>query len=198
MKIGNIVSSAPISVSEDFNVVESIDRIINGLPTLIVGWDYVKEKFPDYNILNRTLGPNIFWTFKRTEKRDWFEEDLFNFTEYSYKLFIRNITYIFCDPIIFSKKKLLKIIRKIYFSSSIISYEHDSMIYLFLDNFIFGIDLNQLMFLDINVEKIKTKVKRVSKLFLTKDDIFIKYKKRVEYLDNQCKFVPYLYQKENG
>src|SRR5690242_15394285 len=107
MKIGNIVSPTAISVSEDFNVVESIDDIIAGLPTLIIGWDYIKQHFPDYNILNRTLGPEIFWTFKRTEKRDWFEEDLFNFTEHSYKSFIRGITYIFCDPIIFSKRKLL-------------------------------------------------------------------------------------------
>jgi hypothetical protein len=140
----------------------------------------------------------FFWTFKRSEKRDWFEEDLFNFTEHSYKSFISNTTYIFLDLIIFSKKKVIKILRKIYSSSHIISYEHDSMIYIYLDNFIFGIDLNQLMFLDMNVEKIKTRIKRVSSSFLTKEDIFIKYKTRIEYLDNQWKFVPYLYQKENG
>jgi hypothetical protein len=198
MKIGNIVSPTTISVSEDFNVVGAVDKVIDGLPTLIIGWDYIKQNFPDYNILNRTLGPNIFWTFKRSEKRDWFEEDLFNFTEHSYKSFISNTTYIFLDLIIFSKKKVIKILRKIYSSSHIISYEHDSMIYIYLDNFIFGIDLNQLMFLDMNVEKIKTRIKRVSSSFLTKEDIFIKYKTRIEYLDNQWKFVPYLYQKENG
>lgn len=198
MKIGNIVSPTTISVSEDFNVVQSINDIIDGLPTLIVGWEYIKQNFPDYNILNRTLGPNIFWTFKRTEKRDWFEEDLFNFTEHAYKSFVSEITYIFCDPIIFSRSKILKIIKKIYSASHVISYEHDSMIYIFLEKFIFGIDLNQLIFLDVNIDKLKSKIKRVSTSFLTKEDIFINYKKRVEYLDNQWKFVPYLYQKENG
>jgi hypothetical protein len=198
MKIGNIVSPITITVSEDFNVVESIDNIIDGLPTLIIGWDYVKKNFPDYNILNRTLGPNVFWTFKRTERRDWFEEDLFNFTEHCYKFLVRNITYFFCDFILLSKAAIRKFIRKIYTSSNIISYEHDGMIYVYVENFIFGIDLNQLMFLDENIDKIKTKIKRVSRTFLIKEDIFIKYKKRVEYLDNQWKFVPYLYQKENG
>jgi hypothetical protein len=60
MKIGNIVSPTTISVSEDFNVVGAVDKVIDGLPTLIIGWDYIKQNFPDYNILNRTLGPNIF------------------------------------------------------------------------------------------------------------------------------------------
>jgi len=198
MKIGNIVSPTDISVSEDFNVVESIDDIIDGLPTLIVGWDYVKQKYPDYNILHRILSPNLFWTFKRIEKRDWFEEDLFNFTEFSFKYLVKDITYIFCDALLFSRKKMLRVIRKIYSTPGVISYEHDSMIYIFCDKFIFGIDLNQLMFLDMNIERVISRIKRISSPFLTKDDIFIRYKTRVEYLDNHCRFVPYLYSRENG
>ena len=42
-KIANIVSQNNIDVSELFNVVKTIDEIENGLPTLIIDFDYVNK-----------------------------------------------------------------------------------------------------------------------------------------------------------
>jgi hypothetical protein len=42
MKFANIVTNTQINVSHDFNVVESMDEIIHGLPTLIVGFDIAR------------------------------------------------------------------------------------------------------------------------------------------------------------
>lgn len=198
MKIGNIVSPTNIDVSVDFNVVQSLDDIIQGLPTLIVGWDYVKKNYPDYDIINRSLGPDLYWTFKKHEKRDLHEEDIYNFVERTYKNLIQDIQYVFIDPILFSGKKLFKILRKLYSLTPIISYEHDSMIYIYGDKIIFGIDLNLLMFMEMDINRIKARIVKKSTAFLTRDAIFIEYKKRVENLDNQVKFVPYLYSIENG
>ena len=97
MKVANIVSTNKISVSDEFNVVTSLDNIIQGLPTLIVGFDVVNKKFPDFNILSKQLGPNLFWTFKRTEKRDKFEEDLTWFMAYAYQEFVKGLKYVFVD-----------------------------------------------------------------------------------------------------
>mgnify|MGYP003345070021 CR=1 FL=1 len=46
-----------------------------------------KQKFhyPDFNILDRCLNTDIYWTFKKTEKRDKFEEDLNWFISKVYK-----------------------------------------------------------------------------------------------------------------
>ena len=55
MLVANIVSAANVNVSCDFNVVKSLDESIQGLPTLIVGWDYIKKHYPDYNIINRKI-----------------------------------------------------------------------------------------------------------------------------------------------
>ena len=59
MKIANIVSNNNISVSEEFNVVKSIDEIIDRLPTLIIGFDYVNKHYPDFNILDIELEPPL-------------------------------------------------------------------------------------------------------------------------------------------
>jgi hypothetical protein len=76
MKIANIVTSNKIDISEQFNIVESMDNIIHGLPTLIVGFDTVNNLYPDFDILEIKVEDNIYWTFKKNEKRDKYDEDL--------------------------------------------------------------------------------------------------------------------------
>ena len=196
MVIANIVSPTKLNVSCDFNVVKSLDEIIQGLPTLIVGWDFIKANYPDYNITNRKLSHNLYWTFKKTEKRELHEEDIYNFVEKSYKLLTNNLEYIFIDPIHFKKKSLIKLIKKLN-SSDIVSYKHDDMIYIYTENYIFGIDLTLIDFIGLNPNKLVEKIKIKSKVFLDKNTIFIEYKNRIENLDNQVKYIPYLYSIEN-
>ena len=93
MFVGNIVVQSKINIDKYFNVVESMDGIIHGLPTLIVGWDIVKTTNPDVDFINRKLSDDIFWTFKKTERRDIFENDLYDFVHYCYNLLIKDINY---------------------------------------------------------------------------------------------------------
>lgn len=76
MKVANIITTQKISVSDEFNVVTAMGDIIHGLPTLMVGYDYVNKHYPKFDITNRLVEPNLYWTFKRTERRDKFEEDV--------------------------------------------------------------------------------------------------------------------------
>jgi hypothetical protein len=71
------------------------------------------------------------------------------------------------------------------------------MVYTYFDNFIFGFDLELIEFIGLNVEKFLLKIKNKSKVFLEKNTIFIEYKTRIENLDNQVKYIPYLYSIEN-
>jgi hypothetical protein len=66
------------------------------------------------------------------------------------------------------------------------------------DNLIFGIALNLTEFIGLDTNKVISKIKDKSKHFLTDNTIFIEYKNRVEILDNQVKYIPYLYSIENG
>lgn len=198
MKIGNIVSVEKIDVSVDFNVVQSLDEIIQGLPTLIVGWSYVKKNYPDYDIIDRKLGDNLYWTFRKTEKRELHEEDIYNFKQMTYGYLIKDIDYVFIDPIQQNRKLIKKILKKIYSLEKKISYQHDNMIYLYGENIVFGIDLTLLEFIGLDPSKITQMISRNTHVSLTKEPIFIEYRKRIENLDNQVKYIPFLYSLENA
>ena len=198
MKIANIVSTINITVSDDFNVVTALDDTIQGLPTLIIGWDYIKKNFPDYDIIDRKLGNNIFWTFKPTEKRDLYQQDLYNFINNTYKNLLDKVKYYFIDPFILTRKQVIKIVRKILTSNDKISYLHDNMMYIYFDNMIIGINLEMLEFMGLNTDKIVSKIKSSNGIFLDKDSIFIEYKDKVEMLDGKVRFLPLLYSIKHG
>ena len=198
MKIANIVSTINITVSDDFNVVTALDDTIQGLPTLIIGWDYIKKNFPDYDIIDRNLGNNIFWTFKPTEKRDLYQQDLYNFINNTYKNLLDKVKYYFIDPFILTRKQVIKIVRKILTSNDKISYLHDNMMYIYFDNMIIGINLEMLEFMGLNTDKIVSKIKSSDGIFLDKDSIFIEYKDKVEMLDGKVRFLPLLYSIKHG
>lgn len=198
MKIGNIVSNSKIEVSENFNVVDSLDGILQGLPTLIIGWDFVDNNFKEYDIINRKINENTYWTFKKTENRSLHEEDLYNFVENTYQELVNEIKYIYIDPILFSKSKIKKIIRKILSIDVLYYYQHKDMVYIYGDKLIFGVDLSILEFIGLKKDKFLQKIKDTANIFLVNDTLFIEYKKKIGNLDNQVKYVPYLYSIENG
>lgn len=198
MKVANIVSNTKINVSEEFNVVKSMDDIIQGLPTLIIGYEYVNKHFPDFDISSFCLGPDLYWTFKRTERRDNFEQDLLKFISKVYTDLVSKTVYVFVDPIQHKPKTLRKIIRKIYSLENVVTYVNGQMIYLYSGEFIFGVDLKLLKFMGVNIEKIKEKIKTLSSVFLDDDKILIEYKKNIVALDNQVRYIPFLYSIKNG
>lgn len=197
MKIGNIVSNNDLDVSEDFNVVKSMDEIIHGLPTLIVGFDYVNKHYPDFDITENKLETDLYWTFKKTERRDDFNQGLSLFVNKVYKDLFNQTTYLFVDPIQYTNKNLLKIIKKIYKLKTIITYVHGNMVYIYGEKIVFGVDLKLLTYMGLNIRKIKTKIKDLSSVLLTERDIFIEYKKSVEDLEENLRYIPYLYSIKN-
>jgi hypothetical protein len=197
MKFANIVSTTQINVSDDFNVVQSMDEIIHGLPTLIIGFDLTDKLFPNYDVGEIKVTDNIYWTTKRTENRDKhnFEFEWFKF--FVYHELVKNINYVFLDPIQYKKKSLLKILKKIYNLKNKITYQHNDMLYIYGDGFVFGVDLKLLKYIGLDIDKIKNKIIKLSSVFLSYDDIFIEYKNIIEDLENQVRFLPFLYSVRN-
>lgn len=198
MKIANIVSYNKINVSEEFNVVTSMDNIIHGIPTLIVGFDVVNKLYPDFNILNIEIEPNLYWTFKKTERRDKFNEDLSWFINKVYSELTKELLYVFVDLIQYNQKTLLKVVKKIISLDNIISFCNGDMIYIYGEKFIFGIDLKLVKFIGLDVNKIKNKIIHKSSVFLGDSEILIEYKNYIEELGLETKYIPYLYFIRNG
>ena len=197
MKFANIVSTTQINVPQDFNVVQSMDEIIHGLPTLIIGFDLTDKLFPNYDVGNIKVTDNVYWTTKKTESRDKHNIELEWFKHFAYHELIKDINYIFVDPIQYKKKSLLKILKKIYTIPNKVSYQHKDMIYVYSDKFIFGIDLKLFKYIGLDVSKIKDKIIRISSVFLEGADIFIEYKYIIDDMENQVRFLPYLYSIKN-
>ena len=197
MKIANIVSHQKVNVSQEFNVVESMDNIIHGLPTLILGFDYVNKHYPDFDVMDRKLGDNLYWTVKRTEKRDKYEEDLSWFVTKVLTDLISEISYVFVDPIQYNSKTIRKVIRKFHSMENKITYQNGQMLYIYAEKIIFGVDLKLLKYIGLDYKKIKDKIIRKSLVFLTNDKILIEYKNTVAELDNQVRYIPYLFSITN-
>ena len=198
MKLANIVSTDKINVSKDFNVVKTMDEIILGLPTLVIGYQYCKKNYQNFNITEKKLGPDLYWTFRRTEIRDKHEEDLEWFITNTYQELINKVNYIFVDPIQYPKRKMMKILRKIYSLTDVVTYLDGEMAYIYGENLVFGIDLSLLRYMGLDSNKIKDKIIQKSSVFLTGDKILIEYKKNVGRIGEQIRFLPFIYSISNG
>ena len=192
MRLGNIVSKNKITAPIDFNVVTSIDDIDAELPTLVVGYDYVNKNYPDFDILDISLSENVYWTFKRTEKRDKFEKDLSWFISKTYNELVKDLVYISVDPIQQKKRTILKIIRKIYSLNDKVTYIDDNMVFIYSDKLIFSLDLKLYKFIGINTEKLINKLKSNSRLNVTNEDIGKEEKDILFFLNNKKMYVPFL------
>ena len=71
------------------------------------------------------------------------------------------------------------------------------MVYIYGEKIIFGIDLELLEYIGFNRDKILSKIIKKTQVFLDEKHIFIEYKNRIENLDNQVKFIPYLHTIKN-
>lgn len=198
MFVGNIVTHSKINIDKYFNLVDSMDNIIHGLPTLIVGWDIVKTIEPDADFIVRKLSDDIFWTFKKTERRDMFENDLYDFIHYSYNLLINDVDYKFIDLIQLTETELKNTFKKIKNNSNVIGYIHENMLYIYSEKTVYGLDLKLVSYLEFNLSEILTKIKSYCSVFLDNDEILIEYKDIIDMLRNEVKYVPFLYSIEHG
>lgn len=192
MKIANIVSTNQINVSEDFNVVNSMAEIIHGIPTLIVGFDYVNKHYPDFDIMEREVEPNLYWIFKKTERRDEFESGLKWFTQKSYNDKFKEVSYVFVDVMQYKIRTLYKIGKKILNLQKKVTLIKGDMLYIYGDKILFGIDLKLVSFSGGKDTKLKEKIKSKSDVFLDINDILIVDKNIINELGPNIRYLPYL------
>ena len=191
--IGNIVTLDKIKVDDNFNVVNSFNEVIEGIPTLVVGTNIANDSYGNLNYIDRKIDNLNYWTFSKKEKRGLFEEDLFYFIENSYKNLTNRLEYIFVDVILFNDEKIKKIFDKIESYKDNISFLTDKMLYIYSDKYIFGIDLRQIEYIRGDIDKFIKKVKRFSKDFLSNNEILIEYKNNLGMLEDELKYIPVLY-----
>lgn len=192
MKIGNIITERDIKINNKFNIVNSIDKIIPELPTLIVGMDITKKYYTNISYLNRKIDDTTFWTFTKLEKRDLHEEDLYYFIEFAYKNLLKNVKFTFID-LILNDTTYIKSIFDEMSKNKIITFKDKNNIYLYFKNNIYGFDLRQVSFIGKSIESFMDKIKSLSNVFLEDTNILIEYKKELLIFNEEIKYIPLIY-----
>ena len=198
MLIGNVICERHIKIDKNFNLIKSTNEIIEGLPTLIVGLDNAKSFTNKLSYLDRKINTNTFWTFTRLEKRDLFEEDLFYFIKFSYDELLKSANFKFIDLILSDSGEINKVFNNIKTSDKVITFSYENMVYLHINNIIYGFDLRQVEYIGKSKINFIDKIKDMSDVFLSDKKILIEYKKELSILNDEIKYVPLIYLLRNN
>lgn len=170
MFLGNIITEENLESNKLFNITNSLDGIITGIPTLIVGWNLTKKLFDGrkMSILEKQIDKDLFWTFTKKEKRVDFEQDYGIFIKNSFKTLNDNVRYEYVNILTSRINEIKNILKKIKSKEKCYIYIHNnSFIYISDGETIFGVDINMIDF--INIER-----KKIYKLFYSNanNDLF--------------------------
>ena len=151
--IGNIVTKNKVDVSEFFLVTDDITNIDNTNPTLIVGWNLVKEYYPNQDILHSSISENITWTFSKREKRYRYEIDIVDFVQKCTEKLLTNINYKFFNYLTASPEKRKSFIQFVNRGNCYI-YHNSRFAYIYSPNskMTIGISLVDLKYVGIKIK----------------------------------------------
>ena len=158
--LGYIVSDSKIKNLKGFvEQVSDVSLADLTKPTLFVGVENARKNIEGFSILKKKYGDNIFWTYKKTEKRVDFEDDI----NYFYNNIIYNIScnikYYYINILKLKYNKIKKLYNILFSSNKKYIYISNNMIYiLYKNNDILGISLNLLEYIKIKKEKILDKL----------------------------------------
>ena len=159
-KLGYIVTDRKINgVKEFVGVVDDISLADPTKPVLIVGIELAKKYINNFSILNKKVNDNLFWTFKKTEKRVDFENDINYFYNYIIYNISNNIDYYYINILKLRYNKIKKLYNILFSGNKKYIYISNNMLYfLHNDKNVFGISISILEFLNIDVKKIFKKL----------------------------------------
>lgn len=160
-------------------------------PVLIIGFKRAKEICGDkFNILNKKISDNVSWTFKKTERRTDFEDDISEFYKKCINNIINNINYYYINIIKLKYNKIKKLYNIFYSSNKKYIYINNGMIYIKYNDDILGISLNILKYCGINPKKIISRIASIKSNVIYDDSSdFVKKAKRE--IPNKDYAIPY-------
>lgn len=149
-------------------VVKNESECTLDVPKLIIGLskakEYAQSKGFEFDILDHIFPDGNMWTFKKTEKREIYEENIIEFKNYIIKSISKNINYYYIN-IYNLKYKDIKRLYNILFNNKFnrnINYifiDKEMMYYCLENNNVIGISLGLMKYMGIDREKVISKIK---------------------------------------
>ena len=133
--IANILTNKPFEDSELYNVTGDLDSLIEGVPTLIVGWEYTKKARPDANILTWEIDKDTYWTFGKRERRNRYEDCVKKFRELAIKRFIDSVKYRYINLLTADEEEKRAYMAMIRGGKTMDVYIYNDMVYVYDDGY---------------------------------------------------------------
>lgn len=184
----------------DFNIIENeykdyqiFTTIIDDLniefehsiPTLIIGWSFIKEKNNKLKISQKQISKNLYWTFSSEEDKKTFEEDILIFLNQAIKEFLpKNYRSFDCILDGNISEKIEEIVNN---QISFCYFEHNCLYIYNKSNFV-GINLESINYTFEKKEFLYEKLSKIDELiFFNYDNLpyfFKKYNLNLKTLEN--------------
>jgi hypothetical protein len=153
--LGYIVTDRKMNDIEGFvEQVKDYTDADSTKPILIVGWDNAKLHRGYKSILEKELAPGVFWTFKKSESRSDFEQDLKNFYQYVYNVILDNIDYYYINILSLRYNKLKKLYSIFNSKERKNIYISDNLLYTLYDGKVLGVSLDVLEYCGVKRDKV--------------------------------------------
>lgn len=191
--IANILTEEKFDESTYYNVVNSKDGLVPGIPTLIVGWEKAKELYPDASILDWKINDDTFWTFGRRVRRERNEKDIKNFKKLVLSKVIEKADYWFFNVLTADKEEKIKFNIALSDSRRKFVLVSGDMAYIFFPETseTIGISLYDIDYSGVGRNKILGLFKKNCSITMINERDFISYETR-DLINNKKYIIPYL------
>lgn len=189
--IANILTDKPFVNTELYNVVNDKDNLIDGIPTLVIGWEYTKKMYENANILEWEIDRNTYWTYGKREKRNRYEENLEKFRELALYRFIKSVKYSYFNILISSNEEK-EYVWSLIDTNGTYVYLNNDMVYAFdeQENKVIGFSLRDIDYLKKDRKKVLSKIYSNTNLIEVKDNLSWETKNA---LRNYSYVIPFLW-----
>lgn len=197
--LGKIYTNKKIFKSIQFIEVKPLDEYFrdNDTPTLLMGKKDILDFGFKISLLNREIDKNLYWTYSKIEKRNEHENDLNVFYKNIFSNLFKKIKYksVCLYKLTFNEcKTLLNIINDENVNKCV--YIKNNHIYIYYDNKIIGISIDEINYAGVNLSKVINKITSAKNCEIITSDNFIKNEIK-PFIANKNFIIPYLYTLSN-
>lgn len=146
------------------------------IPTIVVGWNFVKDRYPHINIFDKSIANNLYWTYSKSEMEKEFFKEIEDFFVDSVKKWLPK-DFTLYDPLTNSEDLLTYCQQNLNPNKPVFVYFNKGALYLRNDDVNYIVDIKSLYLTD-------PLFKKTISLFLSTYKCFaLSYKNFCEYVD---------------
>ena len=192
--IANIYTDSKLDIEDFFNIVNDKTKIVDGIPTLVIGWDSVKSLYGDVNILDKKVKDNVYWTFGKRERRNVMEVDVQKFKKKAMSIVSNNVKYQFFNILTESNKKKTKFYDFLKDSSEKSVFSFNNMLYIYVkrSNTVVSLSLRDVEYVGGDVKKIFSVLYK-NKAVKMVDDNDLKNTNAKFFFKDNIYLIPYIF-----